>query len=262
MKKQIDLSLVICVADDLRIIKLLKTVDIDCEVIIVLNGATKQLKQKVIEFGKSSTLRMKLLEIPERNLSKARNYGIENAMYDKVVFYDSDCLIIKDSLIKFYYMLDNYLLVDGKVFFKQDTYASKVISFTREMGIPGYALCPAIGVNKKIKPMVCNYFFDNDIQWIEDSELNIRAKKANIKVGEIKSVTCIHDNLSFKQDLKSAYRYGYGVKKAADKNLHKKRPTANWNLIIPIFRKNKISGLYYIVWNVIYCIGYFINKPI
>lgn len=262
MKKQIDLSLVVCVADDLRIIKMLETIDVNCEVVVVLNGTTKQLKKMLQDFKETSLLKINVIELPERNLSKARNYGIEKAMYDKVVFYDSDCLIVKGALMKFYYMLDKYLLVDGKVFFKQDTRASKIISYTREMGIPGYALCPAIGINKKIKPMVCNYFFDNDIQWIEDSELNIRARKANIQVGEIKSVTCIHDNLSFKQDLKSAYRYGYGVKKAADKNLHKKRPTANWNLIIPIFKKNCISGIYYVFWNVIYCLGYFLHKPI
>lgn len=262
MKRKMDLSLIACVADDLRIIKLLETIDIDCEVIIVLNGATEKLKKMVIEYKELSTLRIKLLELPERNLSKARNYGIENAMYDKVVFYDSDCLIVKDALVKFYYMLDDYLLVDGRVFFKQDTYASKIISYTREIGLPGYALCPAMGVNKKIKPMIFNYFFDDDIQWIEDAELNIRAKKSNIEVGKINSVTCIHDNLSFKQDLKSAYRYGYGAKNAANKNIHKKRPTANWDLIIPIFKKNKISGLYYILWNVIYCLGYFIHKSI
>lgn len=262
MKNEIDLSLVVCVADDLRIRNMLETIDINCEVIVVLNGATEKVRNIVQDFKKKSSLNVNVIELPERNLSKARNYGMERAKYEKVVFYDSDCLIVKGALLEFYHMLEQYLLVDGKVFFKQDTHSSKVISYTREMGIPGYALCPAIGINKKLKPMVCNYFFDNDIQWIEDSELNIRARKADIKVGEIKSTTCIHDNLTFKQDLKSAYRYGYGVKKAADKKLHKKRPTANWNLIIPIFKKNCISGIYYIFWNVVYCLGYFIHKPI
>ena len=41
------------------------------------------------------------------------------------------------------------------------------------------------------------------------------------KVGIIDELTCVHDNLSFKQDLKSAYRYGTGVKIAAKKGLHK-----------------------------------------
>ena len=262
MRRKLEMSLIICVADDERIVETLKTIDVFCEVIIVLNGATQRVKKIVSDFAGSTLFELKVIELPERNLSKSRNHGIESARYSKVVFYDSDCTIVPGALEKFFKLLDDYMLVDGKVFFKRDTFSSNIISYTREMGIPGYALCPAIGVNKKIKPLVGNYFFDNDIQWIEDSELNIRAKKANIKVATITSTTCIHDNLTFKQDLKSAYRYGYGVRIAAGKNLHKKRPTANWNLIIPIFKKNIISGLYYIVWNIIYCIGYFRNNPI
>lgn len=262
MLNKLELSLVICVADDVRIKTILKSIDECCEVIVVLNGATEEVKNIVNEFEQNDCFYLRTLQIPERNLSKSRNIGIENATYDKVVFYDSDCTIIPGSLGKFYSFLNKYLLVDGEVFFKKDTFQSKIISYTREMGIPGYALCPAIGVNKKIKPLVGNYYFDNDIQWIEDSELNIRATKAKIKVGEITSITCIHDNLTFKQDLKSAYRYGYGVRIAARKNLHKHRPTANWNLIKPIMKQNFISGMYYVIWNIVYCIGYFICKPI
>lgn len=262
MSKKLELTLVICVADDIRIKTILESIDEYCEVIVVLNGATRDVVKIVNDFKHCNGFYLKVLEIPERNLSKSRNIGIENATYDKVVFYDSDCIIIPGSLRKFYNLLEEYMLVDGKVYFKKDFFQSKIISYTREMGIPGYALCPAIGVNKRIKTLVGNYYFDNDIQWIEDSELNIRATKAKIKVGEITSITCVHDNLTFKQDLKSAYRYGYGVRIAARKNLHKHRPTANWNLIRPIMKQNLISGLYYVVWNIVYCIGYFICKPI
>lgn len=262
MKKNLELTLVVCVADDVRIENMLKSVDEFCEVIVVLNGATPEVLNIIESFKNTKKFELKTIMISERNLSKSRNYGIENAKYDKVVFYDSDCTAIPGALEKFSQMLDEYLLVDGKVFFKKDTFSSNVISYSREIGIPGYALCPAIGINKKIKPQIGNYFFDNDIQWIEDSELNIRATKSKIKVGSIQEITCVHDNLTFKQDLKSAYRYGFGVKKAARKNLHKKRPTANWNLIHPIMKKNIISGVYYIVWNIIYCIGYYVEKPI
>lgn len=241
MLNKLELTLIVCVADDVRIKTVLQSIDECCEVIVVLNGATNEVKNIVNEFKNGNIFYLRTLEIPERNLSKSRNIGIENATYDKVVFYDSDCIIVPGSLRKFYALLNKYMLVDGKVLFKKDTFQSKIISYTREMGIPGYALCPAIGVNKKIKHLVGNYYFDNDIQWIEDSELNIRATRAKIKVGEIKTVTCVHDNLTFKQDLKSAYRYGYGVRIAASKGLHKRRPTANWNLIIPIMRKNFLA---------------------
>lgn len=258
--KKLELSLIICVADDIRIKDVLQSIDVFCEVVIVLNGATEEVKKIVYDHKKNTNFKLVVIEIPERNLSKSRNIGIEKATYDKVVFYDSDCIITEGSLEKFNTALNKYLLVDGNVYFKKDTFQSKIIAPTREMGIPGYALCPAMGINKKIKSQIGNYFFDTDIKWIEDSEMNIRAKKANIVVYSIDQITCIHDNLTFKQDLKSAYRYGYGVRNAANKRLHKKRPTANWNLIYPISKRNLISALYYIIWNIIYCIGYYWHK--
>jgi glycosyltransferase involved in cell wall biosynthesis len=262
MRDVLELSVVICVADDVRIKSALDSIDCYCEAVVVLNGASQEVRNILKNYDSSNKFILSLYEIPERNLSKARNIGTQNAMYNKVVFIDSDCVITSGSLSKFYKMLEKYFLVDGKVFFKKDTFQSSIISVTRELGLPGCALCPSMGIDKEIKPLIDNHFFDNDIQWIEDSELNIRAKKSNIKVGVISSVTCIHDNLTFKQDLKSAYRYGYGVRIAARKGLHKNRPTANWNLIPIIFKKNVISALYYVIWNVVYCVGYYYHRKI
>ncbi len=258
MKKKLKITLVICVCDDIRIINTLNSINYDIEVILVLNGSPKEFIKNIKKYQKKSDLNIKIIEIEEKNLSKARNTGTINAKYKKVVFYDSDTIIVGNALELYDEYLDEYLLVDGKVLFKNDNFQSKVISVLRSMGLPGYALCPSIGINKKIKKYI-KYYFDEDIKWIEDSELNIRAKKQNIEVGIIDELTCIHDNLTFKQDLKSAFRYGTGVKTAARKNLHKKRPTANWNLIIPCFKENIFSGIYCIIWNLVYCVGYYIK---
>ena len=257
MKKN-DISLVICVADDERIKNMLDSIKEYCEVVVVLNGATDEVKNIVKKYSKSKKFELKIIEIPERNLSKSRNVGITNSKFDKVVYYDSDCIMTNNSLKKYSEYLDKYLLVDGAVKFKDDTFQSKIISVLRSMGLPGYALCPSIGINKKIIEKI-DYYFDEDIKWIEDSEMNNRVKKENIQIGFIEDLTCIHDNLSFKQDLKSAYRYGTGAKLAAKKGLHKKRPTANWNLIIPCLKKNIITGFYSIIWNIIYCLGYYFS---
>lgn len=259
MKKQLNISLVICVSDDIRIEKTLKSIDIYCEVVIVLNGVTEQVKAIVKSFRNTNKFNLVVVEIPEKNLSKSRNIGIETAKHDKVVFYDSDCILVKGALELFSESLECYSIVDGRVKFKNDNFQSKIISITREIGIPGYALCPAIGINKKIKNKIYGYFFDNDIYWIEDFEFNLRAKKTHINIARIEELTCIHDNLTFKQDLKSAYRYGTGVRKAVKKGIYHRGPDANWNLIIPIMKKNILSGIYYIFWNIIYCIGFFTN---
>ena len=252
--KKYDISVVICVADDIRIKDMLDSIKDKCEIIVVLNGATKEVKDIIKKYKN-----IKVIEIKEKNLSKSRNIGTQQSKYKKVVFYDSDCIMTKDALKYYDEYLDKYLIVDGKVEFKSDNFQSKIISVQRSMGLPGYALCPSIGINKDILKYV-DYYFDEDIKWIEDSELNNRVKNKNIEVGVIKKLTCIHDNLTFKQDLKSAYRYGSGVKTAAKKGLHKKRPTANWNLIIPCFKKNFLSGIYCIIWNIVYCIGYYFSK--
>ena len=256
--KSYQISVIICVADDKRIAQMLDSIKDSCEVVVVLNGATLEVRSIVKQYPQSKLFRLKVKEIPDRNLSKARNIGILSASYSKVVFYDSDCIMCENALKWYDEYLDRYLIVDGRVLFQADTFQSKIISVQRSMGIPGYALCPSIGLNKKIIEQV-GYYFDEDIKWIEDSELNIRVKKNQIQVGMINELTCIHDNLTFKQDLKSAFRYGTGVKIAALKGLHKKRPTANWNLIMPCFRQRILSGFYCIIWNLVYCIGYWVK---
>lgn len=256
--KKYKISVVICVADDIRIKDMLDSINNYCEVLVVLNGATKNVKKIIEEYKKTTRYILNSVEIDERNLGKARNIGMLKSKYNKVLFYDSDCIMTKSALENYDKYLDKYLIVDGKVKFRDDFFQSKIISIQRSMGLEGYALCPSIGINKKLKKYI-EYYFDEDIKWIEDSELNIRIRKQKIDVGIIEELTCIHDNLTFKQDLKSAFRYGVGVKLAANKDLHKKRPTANWNLIIPCMKKNIFSGVYCLVWNSVYCIGYFIT---
>lgn len=256
--KKYEISVVVCVADDRRIKNLLDSIKEKCEVLVVLNGATDEVKKIVESYRLSAYFILTTVEIPDRNLSKARNIGMQKAHYNNVVFYDSDCVMTKDALKNYDEMFKKYMLIDGCVKFKDDYFQSKIISVQRSMGLPGYALCPSMGVRKDIIKKI-DYYFDNDIKWIEDSELNNRAKKKKIKVGVIDELTCIHDNLTFKQDLKSAYRYGTGVKLAAKKGLHKKRPTANWNLIGPCFKKKFLAGFYCIIWNLVYCFGYYFS---
>ena len=256
--KKYKISVVICVADDLRVENMLNSINDYCEVIVVLNGATKQVENLINSYKNNKKFALKIIKINKRNLSKSRNLGILNAKHDKVVFYDSDCIMTKSALSDYDRYLDRYLIVDGKVKFRNDFFQSKIISIQRSMGLPGYALCPSIGINKKIKRYI-KYYFDEDIKWIEDSELNIRIHKQHIQIGVIEKITCIHDNLTFKQDLKSAFRYGTGVKIAAKKGLHKKRPSANWNLFLPCMKENILAGIYCIFWNLVYCFGYFVK---
>ncbi len=94
-------SLVICVADDLRIKNMLDSIKEYCEVVVVINGGTKEVKDIVNSYKKSKKFDLKIIEIGERNLSKSRNIGMINATYDKVVFYDSDCVMKRGTIKKY-----------------------------------------------------------------------------------------------------------------------------------------------------------------
>ena len=173
---KLDLSVVICVSDDIRIINTLKSINDNCEVIVVLNSPSIKVRQIVESFKNNNIYKLNIFEIPEKNLSKARNVGTNKASYDKVVYIDSDCIVTKNCLKIYCKLLDEFLLVDGKVKYLDDNFQSKIISRVREKGIPGYALCPSMGLNKKIIKYLNGYFFDEDIKWVEDTELNDRLR--------------------------------------------------------------------------------------
>ena len=167
--KKYNISIVICVADDKRIKNMLDSIKDYCEVLVILNGATLDVKNIVESYKNSDKFELKVIEIPEKNLSKSRNIGMKEAKYDRVVFYDSDCIMTENALKNYDSMFNKYMLVDGYVKFKNDNFQSKIISVQRSMGLPGYALCPSMGIRKDIIKKL-GYYFDEDIKWIEDAE--------------------------------------------------------------------------------------------
>jgi len=252
-----DLSVVVCSYDDMRISNLIKSIDEDCEVVVVCNGSSEEY----IKFVKSLLKpKDKVLFIPEKSLSKARNVGTENATYDKTVHIDTDCVFYKGALKKYYDELEKHLVVDGKVDFLYNDKQSKIVSDMRSLGIPGNALCPSIGINKKIKDKIGGFFFDERLTWVEDADFNYRMKKNNIGFGIIDTPTCSHVPLSFKQDLKSAKNYGVGAKT----RVHYKMREKGVNFNSDVTRQMKKFGfrhwLYALRWNLHYAIGYYFHK--
>ena len=96
--KKYKISVVICVADDIRIKDMLDSINNYCEVLVVLNGATKNVKKIIEEYKKTTRYILNSVEIDERNLGKARNIGMLKSKYNKVLFYDSDCIMTKSAL--------------------------------------------------------------------------------------------------------------------------------------------------------------------
>ena len=252
-----DLSVVICSYNDRRIENLINSIDEDCEVVVVCNGSS----QEYMEFVKSLLKEKdKLLYIPEKSLSKARNVGTENATYDRTVHIDTDCVFYKGALRNYYEALGKHLVVDGKVDFLYNDKQSKIVSVMRGMGLPNSALCPSIGINKKIKDKIGGYFFDERLTWVEDAELNYRMKQNNIGFGVIEEPTCAHVPLSYKQDLASARNYGIGAKIRVHYKLRKKGVNFNTEVTKQMKKLGFRYWIYALRWNLNYARGYYFHK--
>ena len=200
-----------------------------------------------------------IIIIGEKSLSKSRNVGCIKCKYDRVMFMDSDCVFLPGIIRKYYEGFDKYQLLDGNVKFIGNSFQNKCVNTLREFRVPGKILCPTIGIDKKILDSIGGFYFDEDIKWLEDSELNIRLKKTNIPFGVIEGYACEHAPLTILRDLKSAYRYGSGKKMIVTKGLAPKGPNVNWRLIMLCFKKFFWGGIYSIVWNFVYCLGYFFS---
>jgi len=251
-----DLTVVVCVSNDFRVVKTLGSIDESCEVIVVLNGPSLELERVVLQYVPTIGVSVRVIQIPERNLSKARDIGTTEARYDKVVHIDSDCVLAPGGLRDFHDYLDTYSLVDGGVKFLDDGFQSCCVGIIRSLGVPGYALCPGIGIHKRMLPVLEGYYFNPQIMWIEDADLNRRAIAAGIEIGFIKKIVCYHAPITFRHDLRSAFRYGVGRRRSCELGLVKKKSNANWWLIPAVLRKSVIAALYFVVWNCVYVAGY------
>ena len=90
----LNLSIVIPAYNDVRLGKCLKSIDENVEVVVVLNGATEEVK---IAYSSNAVIG----ELPTPNLAKAYNYGIEISSKDNVLIMDSDCVLCQVPSINY-----------------------------------------------------------------------------------------------------------------------------------------------------------------
>lgn len=250
--KKLNLTVVIPCASDTKIKSCIQSIDADVEIIVVLNGPTKDVIKIVDSF------KIKKISVPQRNLAKALNIGVNRAKHDKVVLIDSDCIFQKRAIEKACIALEYYPVVKGKVIFESNSLSSKIVAETREYvyNNPPKIYNPFLCIDKKIKNKVGGYYFDEDIFWTEDADLSSRIIKAKIPVKFLTTAKANHASVSILYDLKSAFRYGIG----RYLRVYKKKTVginAHWNNIPDIAIKKGISkALYYLVWNVVYSIGF------
>ncbi|MBU2638803.1 MAG: glycosyltransferase family 2 protein [Nanoarchaeota archaeon] len=77
--------------------KALESMPEDVEIVVVCNGCTDNTFKVVNAFSKEKNI--KIFNLPEKGVSKARNYGAKMASGEKLVFMDAD-IVAGDGLLK------------------------------------------------------------------------------------------------------------------------------------------------------------------
>jgi len=250
---KLPISIIIPCADDIQIKTCLESIDEKVEIIVALNGASEEVKNIVRGY------KVKIIEIPERNLAKAENIGIEEAENKKILLLDSDCRLQKKAIKKLYNAFFDCDVIKGRVIFESNGFLSKIIARVREYiyYCPPKPFNPFLAINKDIKKLIGNYFFDEDIYWTEDADLHLRLKKAGIKVKYFWEAKAFHSPLPIRHDLKSAFRYGIGKRRRVQKGTARGVGSDFGHVLDIALKKGFFPSLYYIVWNCFYSAGFF-----
>lgn len=257
---KLPVTVVIPCADDIKIKSCIESIDENVEILVVLNGATKEIVNIVDKLGVNKVV------LPERNLAKALNVGIKKAKNPKVILIDSDCTFRKGAIKKVITELDKNLIVKGRVIFRSNSFFSKIIAKTRDYSYydTPKPYNPFLCIRKNIVGKIGGYYFDERIFWTEDADLNQRVKKAGIKVKYVYSAVAYHPPLTFNYDLRSAFRYGIGKRIRVEKGTASGIGTHFKKVPDIIVKKGFLVGVYYLFWNFAYLLGYvyqFLKDP-
>lgn len=262
---KLPISIVIAVADDKKIINCLRSIDVFCEVVIVANGATREVMDILYDFSKKMNL--KVIEQEERNLSKARDIGIIAASNNNILLMDTDCVFVPGTIRRFNDLLEinENKIINGSIEFESNTFGSRLVKNARDYinnhSNTGYAFAPSLGMKKDLIDLIGGYYFDHSIKWVEDAELNVRLRKYKIPIYNVPEARIIHSSISVKKDLRAAFNYGVGKRVGVNKGIMK-GVGAFWGHTLPIIRdKGLLTALFMVVWNISYTIGYY-SQPL
>lgn len=246
------MTIVIPVADDIRLKDCLASIDEDVEVVISMNSPTPAIR----EITKASGNRY--CEIPEKNLGAALDEGIKTATSERILLMDSDCTFNPGTIKLLYDGLDGYKLAKGRVLFQRKNYMSGLIAKAREYVISDVvnAYKPPLALKKSIVYDIGGYYYDRDIHWVEDSEFNSRVKKFGIPINYLQDATINHPPLTAFADLRSAFRYGIGKRIGVEKGIMHGVGHFFRNEFDISKKKGLDTSVYMLFWNASYVSGY------
>lgn len=209
------ISIITIVKNDLKIENLLsvffKSVEPDLAFEYIVVDASLG---KLDSIKKNYSKEVRWLDFVPKNNNKSsipeqRNYGVENAKGQVLVFIDSDCTPAKGWLkaLTQPILKENENIVAGKVSLS-DTNSLHAIEFEKNKGKTYIDEAPTmnIAITKKVFDAVG--LFDKTFQCGEDVDLLWRAVNKGYKIRYAQEAAIYHDLESFQKEIKRMYVYG------------------------------------------------------
>ncbi len=211
-KKQVKVSIVIPVSNDVLIKKCIESIDRkNMEIVIVLNGASNEFQQFVNNL-RSKDGRIVTYKIQENNIGKAREVGCQKAKGKILIMMDSDCEFEKKCISRLEKGLVNADVAKGDITYRSNSLETKLVAKARETHSSSdqNAYTPLLAFRKSIVNKIGRYYFSPKIPWTEDHELAQRIVRNGLKVNPVKNAIGYHKPTTIKNDLRSAINYGVG----------------------------------------------------
>jgi len=249
-----NLTIAIPLSRDKRVFQCLDSIDMKCEVIVVLNGSyDKSIERRLNERD------IKILKMRKFSFSKFYNLIIKKSKFDKIFFMDSDCIFVKGALSKLNKKMKNFLIIKGKINFLYNSLQTYITAKAREFTTsdPPNLYIPGLIFNKKLFHKIG--FFNENINYCADAEMAKRIFKSGIKWKNEHISLINHDPVLFKEDLRSAFRYGIGIAERSsfdEINFMRRLLKDPWiYLANGIKIKGILVGLYLFLWSIVLNLG-------
>lgn len=266
-----NISILIPVSSDLRILDCLRSIDEKVEVVISLNKPTAEILALVNRikngyFKELSNLEVVSCQIDYLSIAGAYNKGIETAKFDNILLMDSDCIFEKETIRKLFDGYKGNLLSKGIVIFTYKSWMGKIIAKAREFHCSDKvsAYSPPLLFNKKIVEKIGGYYFHPTLCWLEDSEFDSRVSKANLTISYDPTAVVYHPELSVRTDLRSAFWYGVGKNIGVKNGIHQKPTGIIGSVKKYIFEASKTkgitTGIYLFLWKMTLLCGYLVQN--
>jgi len=206
-----ELTVIIPVKDDPLLFACIASIDVVCNVLIVLNSAPKTYKTSVQETYRNES-HIEVLISPVCGLGANYNFAIQHCKTEYILLMDSDCRFSKNTIMDLLEGLSDAPLSKGVVEFDSHNYLSSIVARHRYFNTSSFinAYSPPLAFSKSVLKHHLEYFFHEGLHWAEDLDFDYRIQKASLRIAHRPKATIIHKSLTPSQDLKAAYNYGKG----------------------------------------------------